>query len=626
MPKTYTVKEVADILGFSTNSIYTFLKEKRIRGVRIGKGRFRIPEEELVRILHLSKKPKTSFPTTPLVKEESESVVMVREQDVLCPNLFDWFVGLGAIVSGLGMFLFNSSYTRPELSGFSNAVFAIRLILIATGCGVVASAILTSAKGWHRVFHGILAFLGAMNAVSLYRGGDIDGSILYGAMAVVLALGFIVHAEGVTFFGIYMSMLAVLFPLWIFVFASTPAVQTAAYVVGISPSWFGIAVSVVSMCCLVLYWIGYSGKRVPRIVAGGIAATLCFGGAVWYGEMQYWSRAFFLIVLGFFVGVMPHWQWFCDATPRRQRLLLHGLLGGIGVVLFSAVLVVYLLQQNMWEQSKTEFLNRVSAAQNLLLSTIDAAQSSAVVTAGNQEVADALVARDTSVLIQTSKLLYESNSVIRRVVFLDASGNGASLYPYGTFDQKSYASREYFIQARDTKFVYVSNVFQAAVDNAGRYVLVISVPLFSSKGSFAGVMAVSVDLERLGLKLRQLAVETRGEYFIIVDGNKTILSHPDAKWIGKALLKDDILYTSLSGAKGVAGGVLPNGLLGLVAYESVDQLGWMITLRAPITQIYALTSNVAIWVFGTVTAAMIAAVGLAFFLKFRWVGQSGGGP
>ncbi|MCL4199842.1 helix-turn-helix domain-containing protein, partial [Patescibacteria group bacterium] len=57
MPKTYTVKEVADILGFSTNSIYTFLKEKRIRGVRIGKGRFRIPEEELSRILHLSKKP-----------------------------------------------------------------------------------------------------------------------------------------------------------------------------------------------------------------------------------------------------------------------------------------------------------------------------------------------------------------------------------------------------------------------------------------------------------------------------------------------------------------------------------------------------------------------------------------
>ena len=55
MNKTYTVKQVADILGYSTNSIYTFLKEGRIVGVRVGKGRYRISQEELGKLLHLKK-------------------------------------------------------------------------------------------------------------------------------------------------------------------------------------------------------------------------------------------------------------------------------------------------------------------------------------------------------------------------------------------------------------------------------------------------------------------------------------------------------------------------------------------------------------------------------------------
>src|SRR3989304_397770 len=126
MPKTYTVKEVADILGFSTNSIYTFLKEKRIKGVRIGRGRFRIPEQELSRVLHLSKKPQSPSSVaqgageqvTPAQgNEETDSSLAIHAKDVISPNLFDWFTGLAAIASGLALFLFNSSLVRPEING-----------------------------------------------------------------------------------------------------------------------------------------------------------------------------------------------------------------------------------------------------------------------------------------------------------------------------------------------------------------------------------------------------------------------------------------------------------------------------------------------------------------------------
>src|SRR3990167_304165 len=52
MPKTYTVKQVAKILGFSTNTVYKYLDEGKIKATRLGsEGRFRIPEEELIRLV-----------------------------------------------------------------------------------------------------------------------------------------------------------------------------------------------------------------------------------------------------------------------------------------------------------------------------------------------------------------------------------------------------------------------------------------------------------------------------------------------------------------------------------------------------------------------------------------------
>ncbi|HOX95772.1 MAG TPA: helix-turn-helix domain-containing protein [Candidatus Woesebacteria bacterium] len=47
MKKNISVKEAAKRLGYSRNSIYTFLRQGLIRSVRIRNGKFRIPEEEI---------------------------------------------------------------------------------------------------------------------------------------------------------------------------------------------------------------------------------------------------------------------------------------------------------------------------------------------------------------------------------------------------------------------------------------------------------------------------------------------------------------------------------------------------------------------------------------------------
>ena len=54
MAKLYTVKEVAQALNFSTNTIYKFLDQDKIKATRLStEGRFRIPEEEVLRLLQL---------------------------------------------------------------------------------------------------------------------------------------------------------------------------------------------------------------------------------------------------------------------------------------------------------------------------------------------------------------------------------------------------------------------------------------------------------------------------------------------------------------------------------------------------------------------------------------------
>ena len=52
--RIYTVKEVARLLGFSTNTIYKYLDEGKIKSTRLGEeGRFRIPQKEVAKLLGL---------------------------------------------------------------------------------------------------------------------------------------------------------------------------------------------------------------------------------------------------------------------------------------------------------------------------------------------------------------------------------------------------------------------------------------------------------------------------------------------------------------------------------------------------------------------------------------------
>ncbi len=652
MPKTYTVKEVADILGFSTNSIYTFLKEKRIKGVRVGKGRFRIPDEELSRILHLSKKSNVQIAPTeeelkndqalapsplPLfvpIKQEGDAMFVLPNDNstddkhggILSPNIFDWFVGLGAVVAGFGLFLFNSSYTTVEFSRMTLVYPIIRMVLIACGFGVLISSLFRQTAGWKRLFQLTLSVVGFINAYGLMRSSDIEGAALYGSLALIVAIVSVIPFGGIVAIGLYISIVSILFPIIILLFPTDAHIMAFATLSGVSTVVTGIIALMVAIILLLCFWVGYSGNRTLFLIATWLLTICDIVLAIWYAHLQFWSRSFFMMVTGMFTALLPYWWPLQQKLSRRYNLLLHLLFICVGGVMVMAVLVVYLLQQSIWMNRERELMNKVHLGHSRLANAALSVQSTLLVSANNADFVSAISDGDIATLNKYSKIIYESNPNIRRLVFLDKDGTGVALYPYGTFDEPNFAYRDYFLQPKNMGKPYISDVFQAKSDQAGRYVVVQAAPIYDAKNIFAGVVTASMDLDRLGLQLGQISAGAQGEYFVVADGKGVIVSHPNPKLIGTIVPKTDPLHRALQGQDGIEQGMLIEKISGMMAYADVPELRWAISLRIPTERVLSLTT-VEIWiVFGVVSALMGVGVIVISYLRRRTLSDREAGP
>ncbi len=633
MPKTYTVREVAEILGYSTNSIYSFLKEKRIKGVRVGRGRFRIPEEELRRVLHLSKNPEhgqlSNSEEAPSSKraeglQEDGFAGKILSLRLTFPDIFSWFIGLSAITGGAALFVFNKTFTMAEFSLFTAYVGVIRTTFIITGVGIILGNVLPRSSILQRIC--LLALATGELALGFFmlRAGQAGAALFYAGAGLVIWFYVIFRLRGLASLGLYTSLVLSLLPLVEILAQNDAAYRAFLRSSGISPvlivalTGFGAIIYVVS------FWLGYRGNRFAGLLAGTIGTIVFYGIAVWYGQLQMWSRSFFVVTLGFFTAVAPFWRSF-TAHSYRRRLFIHGFAVGMGIVFLFTVFIVGLLQSAVWERNKQEFMAKLSFGSSLVESTVRSIESTGATAATNSILVNASLKKDASELTSLFKVFYQSTDTVRRIVFLDAKGRGVALYPYGTFDVADYSFRDYFINARDSGKPYLSNGFTALVDNARRYAAVVSVPVFDGKGTFTGVLAFSIDFERLGLKLARSTVVDQQEVFRLADGSGNMLIGDDERKTGAAVPQEDPLRRALAGEQGVVYGNLPDGTPGMTAYGPVDGLGWAISISAPANRVFALSASSTVLLFGVIIAitavAMVAGCILEHWFKTRLVGD-----
>ncbi len=594
MTETFTVKQIAKILGYSTNSIYTFLKEGRIKGIRVGKGRFRVSLEELKRILHISKNPEaliqygdvkssTLNSPPPSLHHENLSESLVHTVDLDKSTLFDWFVGISSILLGASMFLYNQYSTTTRFAPFSSWEWVFRVCLIAAGLGVFLSNVVKGkiSQLWHKIFHGVLIITYLFYVLMRVQVSDGGGATLFGVFTVIMILTIFMGLAEVESFLLFVSSLAIVFPLAVIVhvpiFDIPPPLSFA--INQFYPSvylWLLLAILIE-----LVTWISKNrNDRLFQIIMftrGIVFVTVSF----WFVNTLSWGKALFLLIAGLTSLILPYWRNFLISNIfNRKKITLF--LVGIVIMLLLVVGVLYVMELNIREYAIKELKSKSTYGRLLTNSVLSRVKETTLDTAANPLLVDAIEKEKQDSITKILKLAFSGNENIRRLLILKPDGSLLSIYPYTTLTETNFSYRDYFIKTKDLQKTYLSDSFQSTLQDK-KLVIVFTAPIFGRDKSLIGIIVSSIDLEKLGSQLQEITTVTNQEQFEAFDKQGVVIIHSDYSYVGKKKPEETDTFKNV--------GFNDNGIK-VFQYGERLQDGWFLTIQAPISKILAPTKMV----------------------------------
>ncbi len=599
MPATFTVKQVADILGYSTNSIYSFLKAKRIKGVRVGKGRFRIPQGELDRLLLVKKgeseyisthvTPVSYVATTQGHSETTENGSQSNASDTLkssietigaveVPSLFDWFVGVGSIILGLAMFLFSKSYDEFTASSVVLWIPMIRTILISGGIGLLLSDMVgRKSRIWTMVFRLVLFVVYAVYAgISIAR-GDYDAGVIFGLIIPLIALSFGSFSKGLKIFVLYILALSA---YSVFSFGGASIIR--AFVGSFGFIGYG---SAVILSGLVVFMVYQAMDRSRRLL-NGIVVLSCVGlvaSSVSSASHMMWGRSLFVLMAGLFALFVPIWG-ALTFSHKRDRSFVFGVISSLLLLFVSVIGSIGIMQKNMITVASRELDNKVVYGKVSVETALESAKSSLVSLSTNPLLVESMKTKKTETLLDMSKTIVGTNSVMKQIRTISAEGDVLTVYPHTQMVATNLKEVEYFTHAMSSKQTVVSDVFESISSEVKRKVVVIASPVINQKSELLGVIVGQLDIDTLAMNIQKLTSESMGEYAMIVDKSGRYVVHPDATQIGVEASNDNPIRIGLTGKRGVNTEYTEEGNHWIVAVDEINNsTGWAISMNTPVS-------------------------------------------
>lgn len=637
MAATYTVKQVAQILGYSTNSIYTFLKEKRIKGIRVGRGRFRVPQAELDRLLMTKKTIATGavqpsaevtdlaaslapfLVTTPQVapegvREPAHTGVLVEQlavPKVDVPSLFDWFTGLASVILGLTMFLFSRMFEEFAIDEYLVWIPTIRVVLLAGGFGLLLTDVVgRKFSVWHKLFHIALLFAYGGLAYILWQTTDLEGAVIYGLLALTLAVTFVANIGGIASFSLYVVSFLAIIPAASLGSGDRPTMLRMLSLLSIPQHVTAYLWMIGTLLFAGLLYAGYTRNR--KIFWAGMmgASVILIALSLYYANQIYWGRSLFILLVGLLALIMPIWDSFIFAH-KRDRSLIFSVFGTILVLFLVVIGILRILQTNILQYATNELNNKVIYGKTYVESSVEAAKTALAALSESPLLIDAVEKEEQASLIALARGLFESNKSIRKLIIADSAGDVSTIYPHGSAEQANIAIKEYFVAATSTKRPYISDIYEMQIDNTTRNVIVIAAPIISETKKVIGVIVGTLDLEAMGDKLQTIASELNGEYFIVIDRAAKRVIHPETDLIGLEIDEWDDIRLALEGKSGKGEEYNTGGVRTILAYTSIDSPRWGIAIKAPITNLLRVTNAAAIAIFGLVILSILV---IGFFM------------
>lgn len=563
MKKFYSVKEAAGILGFSTNTVYKYLDDGKLKGRRLGRGRFKIPYDELAPYI---------APIEKVVTEVRKEAVAVAEEIHV--------------------------EVKTEVTHDGNLIFNLFLALVVTGLGVVylspfmipAGLLLIAITLFPERFSTLINFPQKAEAIGHTVRVLSTLAIGYTSYLVILQKDFIaltiLSAVAIALFPKPKTTLLKDFLILTLAILGLGGITSLAFLPMAKANpiififiLFGIALLPLSLV------FGDSKKHVKTTQFFlSILSLSLFGGSVYLLVQSMYPAAFF----GFFYAVLSIFVlWY---TSREDNLKMPSLVplvfGWMGFVILLGLFVVNVIQQNLKASARAGMQDALELKAGEIDRYFDNIQGtiSSNFTQSDTEPADSY---------ETAKGIYNTLAGVSKVGVVDNSGTTVAVYPRNQKMVGENVGSAYFDRSKDSMRGFVTPLTSSAFGGKGVYA---TEPTFTTGNDVDKIIFVGVDLEDLSVKY-QASME--GARFYAVDENGNYVLHQDTSMIGQKV--ED-----------------PNGTLVQVETEARSPR-WKLFMELPKGEVIRNVSVVAIMVSVLIIVNSAFCMGVFLFTPKRFI-------
>lgn len=620
--KTFTIKEVARLLGFSTNTVYKYVNEGKIQSTRLGtEGRFRIPESEVARLLKIkgleipssSAEPSASSATLP----ESETAAFShggQEKEIsneappslrtfLLPkttNLYSsstlayWMASVLALVLGICFFFFPIKSFSTLGVGVIIYPKVLKYFLIFSGLLAIMTKIFAGArKNVQKLVHLELAGVFAFSFLVFYRSGEVFVALETAALVLLLISYLFVSDREYEKFLVIINLLTVSLALIMIVWperlGSDFFVLFSLYKLTIKIFWL-----VMSLVLAITSWLSIKKSR----LGSKLLPFLLFSFAWFLFTLFSFNQGYLfinrLIFSGFFIAlalIAPFWQ----GVNERIILTSEGKVKSLlftSVFLSLGVFLAFHVNSAVGDYILSELGRKADSGVIMIDYLLRDARQKILVFSQDQNSVELLknkkIDREESATVL--KTFYStSGSYFLRLYFTDLEGKMIDIYPYDSaFENLDISERDYFKKIKQGASFYLTEALKPKANPVPvPAILVMAAPVVNTQGGSAlGILVGSLDLAELGRSLDRIKFAKSGS-FEVIDNLGNYLIHQDKDFVLSSS-KGTEMENTLAGKEWGEINYNEKGELVYQVFRSIPSVGWGLKAEQPLSDFFYL--------------------------------------
>ncbi len=573
MKKFYSVKEAAELLNVSTNTVYTYLKENKLYARRFGRGRFKIPFLSLAPFISVSNEKEIVTEDNPVVNKGRASLskqgnlginldkindlsykssieeagYLQNWKDIVFFRLYKFFccLGVGFIYLTIEpLKILSTSFLGKEIDGVILPILPFVLIL----SGIIS--LLTvfyeeKLEKFRLSTHVLNVFVFIIFSFYLIYSGNYL-ALMFSVPLLFITLNHIFSGvfglEEGGFFSRFTKYLAlIIITLGVIIFF-VPESLFSGYILDLFNLNKGLYIMLWYVLLLpILFYLLYK-KNIPSISLGFFyffVFVVLFLLSSLLGYKSFWVSSYLCLITSIFVLFLVFWHFYYskDLLSKRKIYVFTAIFFWISVSCLFGIFTLWVKKKSDDRQIKNITDSYVERFSDDLISYFERQGSLLVGISGDVKIKKAILANDTNYLNNEARKLYEEGNNLRAVIFYDENGKSISVYPLRSIAlNTNFSEREYFQKTKIYSKGYVSNVY---LNILGNYTIMQTEPIFD-ENRFVGMIGFSISLPKLSEKYTKELLSNFNYW--VLDKNKVVTLSNNEDLIGSNLEKNDKKY------------------------------------------------------------------------------------